>query len=1831
MTTLATQCDPMSDIDAVNMREKLLGICKGIKEEEEKLNLLTTLQSKGLVTRDIMSFVNKQASIRTHNKWPDRLTGRRAMSAKISDAHKTLQWRRSQNRLLKNTCLRLLGNKKHKLNRWMKSIRQETNRKSHNGKTEKKYLKKIDHLSKIQKDMWRDKTPKYKASSVPHRLREYASLPIFKLPKDLPQPEELMAPFICHPTIKLNENELAILKKDPKFSLMEQCDEESFMVENELSNAKYRYGQQDRIQRKTRGEIKITTTDTSDKTQKPQNENISTDLMNLEALWAKESHKFTFNPFHKSLDFRHRRPTDYKLNKRVILPKPLDEKQEFFCEIKKRGFTDAFHKYEIKNKFKNESGPNGLKKKGKTPLPSNVIQSEKRRKENNKSDTNCLGIFQAERERGNKFDRNPTVEALKNKHSNKTTAKTKHKRKQEIFSNLNKKEQLGLNSLLKRVKNDEVRITPTDKSGRFAILTTEQYLDSGRVHTNKDEEIGWKEVNYLRNQVNNHMYWLRKIFRYCERTNPDRMNANLIVADNDLPEMAILIKDHKQWSFESKKPPPSRPIVSGNSTVNTHLSEFISEIIEPLALEADGAEIQSSEEALHLLDKHNERIQSGLKMNVLDNFNEQISYNSTTNLTRQDTDLNAQEFTRESKEIKYFSDFIDVNEGVEVKSCGTSPTRVDTPFVNEETIEMNNEKEKDESAISSSESGDISIDPEEVEDTVLIDVLTDLAREGGWLRMNEKVGDYTTVNEDTFDDQHEQVTQARITDFFSALNEDQSRPGDLTLDKWRYTLEQSHRDKFSSSQEPMKTRLEQGIKAGNFWANRMKSDRVNKHTRHTVDPTENIQDPEGEPIMIGCDVVGLYPNLDPINVAKITADTVRDTKVQFRGVDFCTLAIYLVLTLGESTMQKVGLSQCIPKRLSVDKGNPQSLSSNLNRNLENWDFSNLMKNIDEKLKKEMIACSLQVMVLLMTSTTCYRFGGKIFRQRKGLGIGLRGSAALARLVMCKWDNTWAALMKKSRLILLIFYRYVDDLRLCLRPLNKGWFWQDNEWIHDPERPDQRDTATRTIEEIHKSINSVWDFLEFTTESQSDFQDAALPTLDFKTCIKRNGYVAYEFFSKPMSRNNVLTYGTALSRTCIFSSLRQDLVRRLSNTDLSMGPDVRLKIVNQFIQLMINSGHKFQFIKAVILQALSKFVYMVERDALPPDHKRYSPLHRPVTFDSVRRKLCKYTEHATWYSAQHKKDIYSNGWKYWITTKEQWRQRLQRHKGSKILKNKNKIVNATVLFVPKTEGEKLLQVIQETEEKLSGATGWGTKIVEKPGTPLLRKFIKTSGMEAGCIRGNDCKTCKGSGTKCMMKNVVYQVDCKSCKQDSKTVGATYIGESSRQFGTRMSEHYNNLSKWKKESFMLNHWMECHPLSTTPPVFTSKVVSKHKDALSRQIKEAVLIRTRGNMNKKFEFASNEIVRLESKKYSWDQSIADREKRREEKVHDEKLVCFINVMRNVGNVNKRKSCDNMSDALPCSRLQIDQEVTKKRRMSVNTSTPVSYRQNQQDHSDSVSDTSGSTFDWSPEGNDIALGPGKAKDVKLPVDGVLKSLKLTPIKPENKPMTTARQTIAANETMDSTEYHRRRINSLPTRGSILHTPTLRLRPAISISGDITNQSLCCGELDGLEPMNVSPLAMDEIFQDFWVGEDGTYGLSELFLDQEELDEKETERLIRMKTKNQLCEIFLRTCRGKPLRYACGLKSKPVGGVAGALVTPGKRKASPQPEPHMNGNPTKAACQRLVKECIDRSNSISGGIGMSSRTKGKKSTRRRLSSMPTLDPRQQKLTNLWKVNNALE
>ena len=61
---------------------------------------------------------------------------------------------------------------------------------------------------------------------------------------------------------------------------------------------------------------------------------------------------------------------------------------------------------------------------------------------------------------------------------------------------------------------------------------------------------------------------------------------------------------------------------------------------------------------------------------------------------------------------------------------------------------------------------------------------------------------------------------------------------------------------------------------------------------------------------------------------------------------------------------------------------------------------------------------------------------------------------------------------------------------------------------------------RTTREITKAMCSLTDFLRFTGEDCSMFQDGTLPTLDTALWMS-NGQVLFKFFEKPTVGNQVL--------------------------------------------------------------------------------------------------------------------------------------------------------------------------------------------------------------------------------------------------------------------------------------------------------------------------------------------------------------------------------------------------------------------------------------------------------------------------------------------------------------------------------------------------------------------------------------------------------------------------------------------------------------------------------------------------------------------------------------
>ena len=830
-------------------------------------------------------------------------------------------------------------------------------------------------------------------------------------------------------------------------------------------------------------------------------------------------------------------------------------------------------------------------------------------------------------------------------------------------------------------------------------------------------------------------------------------------------------------------------------------------------------------------------------------------------------------------------------------------------------------------------------------------------------------------------------------------------------------------------------------------------------------PPPPLQDESAPPIMLGGDVVALYPSMEAAPTGAMTYQAVKETQVKFEKINYKFALIFLLLSIGQPAMNATGLGHLIPTRKrcldrdmdefpdDIDQvptfkniknsntGNPQSLNAKVNRDLNYWEFNE--QRLDDVIKKEIMARVIQVCVLVLMSTHSYTFAGKIYKQRRGAPIGLRGSACLARILMSIWDKKWTTLQKKLGLIVHLYYRYVDDIRIYLRPISKGWTWASTGWSWTGNC-NQQDLDMHTKSQLKHSFESIFEFLKFTTETQEDYVEKMLPTLDFKTSTKTNGMIEFQYFHKLMENNQVLNRWTALSKGTIFSALRQNLIRRMLNTDPRVDISIRIRIIEKFIQLLRNSGHQFQFIRSIIQQALTKFHYMVERSSLPKNHKKYQPLYRPPTFKTAERIMVKYISAHVWYKKIDLNDNFRQSWKGRVKTKAKRNNTKKRGNGAgmgKVMNTDHPIDITAALFVPPTAEGKLTQMLCDDEEDLSKETGWGVKVVESSGVPLVQMLKPTFNMASGCIIGKECKICGNTGVACSVKNVIYSAECAACKTSSlvspnsavsahlnenrrhyddeninlhsagnehvnprssgdnltdillgssmvsngrrsednltsnnsksddmknlktgneiklahesdKKLEWIYIGETARPFRTRCREHMKKVQALSPDSFIVQHWFKHHGLNPTPPSFEFKIVKACKDALTRQVGEAVWIQDKGTLNSKSEFGMNNLCRLVADLTPWQTEEEVRQQELKRKREKEDLVQFVNVMKNVQNFPLALN-HNTCRSNKLNKLAPRGAEAPAKRAKMETSTPVDLRTRREPPNISLSPT--------------------------------------------------------------------------------------------------------------------------------------------------------------------------------------------------------------------------------------------------------------------------------------
>ena len=149
------------------------------------------------------------------------------------------------------------------------------------------------------------------------------------------------------------------------------------------------------------------------------------------------------------------------------------------------------------------------------------------------------------------------------------------------------------------MKEGEIVIVPTDKSGKFAVMSRRAYEEAGLAHVKNDVVVGWPDLKEAQTKLNGHIAMLIKVFRVGKSwEHQDRIRESMIGESMSVCPISLLFKDHKGWSKDSGKVPPTRQVAGGHMGMNLHMSELISDILEPIVETIPGGEEVISSEDL---------------------------------------------------------------------------------------------------------------------------------------------------------------------------------------------------------------------------------------------------------------------------------------------------------------------------------------------------------------------------------------------------------------------------------------------------------------------------------------------------------------------------------------------------------------------------------------------------------------------------------------------------------------------------------------------------------------------------------------------------------------------------------------------------------------------------------------------------------------------------------------------------------------------------------------------------------------------------------------------------------------------------------------------------------------------------------------------------------------------------------------------------------------------------------------------------------------------------------------------------------------------------------
>ena len=107
----------------------------------------------------------------------------------------------------------------------------------------------------------------------------------------------------------------------------------------------------------------------------------------------------------------------------------------------------------------------------------------------------------------------------------------------------------------------------------------------------------------------------------------------------------------------------------------------------------------------------------------------------------------------------------------------------------------------------------------------------------------------------------------------------------------------------------------------------------------------------------------------------------------------------------------------------------------------------------------------------------------------------------------------------------------------------------------------------------------------------------IPVLDLQCWITKAGLIYHIYYEKPMASKYCIMEASAMSSQTKWSSLSQEVIRRMKNTNGRVSHVIRENILTDYMRKLQKSGYPETFRRQILESGLSGYIKMVKGEEL----------------------------------------------------------------------------------------------------------------------------------------------------------------------------------------------------------------------------------------------------------------------------------------------------------------------------------------------------------------------------------------------------------------------------------------------------------------------------------------------------------------------------------------------------------------------------------------------------------------------------------------------------------